>query len=254
MKKTTDPLIIREQLQGIFNRHCQAILRSMDEKTKTAIRCVLLSFHPQDDSLMVADEISDKGIKTLLTIKKVSVELIGLNERFMFHAHVKKVLPQKIFLDLPKFIEQRERRTNERITTNKHFSCFIKHSIWSPDPSDIASPPQFGIYRPLAPITNIINFCQGGACIEVRFPSLLTQLDKIQQDSKAQILFPMSQPLPLGYIKRWSKRMREQISTKEQGTRLEQKYHIGIEFFNIPETFYQKMDEFVNHLSVSEID
>ena len=155
-------------------------------------------------------------------------------------------------MSVPSSIEKTERRTRQRHACRHKKVPLFKPGDWEIDISDVSAPPVFGLYQPLANWTLVDDLSFGGLCVETRFPSVVSWLERSPSFEHSMVQLPMTKPFMVHTELRWSKRIRERIET-EDGLELSiQKYKFGLEFMDPSMEFLQAVAEFLKIMDITK--
>jgi hypothetical protein len=179
------------------------------------------------------------------------VEVFGMDKRVAFTCSVLEYTPAGVCVSMPLTLSKAERRIAQRFKTSNERMPFVDPKAWVIDPNDIAAPPIFGLYQPLASWSLVSDISFGGVCMETRFPALLNWVEANPLCAHAQLIFPMMKAIPIGLELRWTKRIREPSSSPEAGYSI-QKYKMGMSFLNPPREFMLEVGRFIKELQLDK--
>lgn len=197
-------------------------------------------------------DISDFGLSRLQDANRLKIEVFGQQKRISFECQILKIGNRSLWIALPKAVIESERRTRERFLTDIENMIFFNPKSWMVDGNDIAAPPIFGIYQPLASWTPVADVSFGGVCIETRFPSLLNWIEANPDCEQSEIIMPMIGPCSVVTELRWTKRIRERVKTEDTSSFAIQKYRFGLKFIDPTPEFEGQIADFINKLKINE--
>lgn len=197
-------------------------------------------------------DISDFGISRLEEYSRLKIEVFGHKKRMSFESQVLKVGSRAIWISLPKAVIEAERRTRQRFQVGVENMVFYNSNSWVVDSEDVAAPPIFGLYKPLASWTPVADISYGGVCVETRFPSILSWVEANPFSESSEIVIPMIGPCEVSTELRWTKRIRERLHSDDKNSISIQKYRLGLEFINASSEFEAHLSEFIKRLQLYE--
>jgi hypothetical protein len=244
-----DPAIIRKIISDLSDARAEGIIRPVQER-KLGVRFAFgdCFFNSRPPTFLLGN-ISDHGLARLQPHTELIVEVFGTDKRIAFTCSVLQHTPAGLYATLPVTLSKAERRIAQRFKTNEDRMPFIDPKTWLVDANDIAAPPVFGMYQPLASWAAVSDISFGGVCIETRFPSLLNWIEANPNCTRAQVIFPMMKPIPIGLELRWTKRIRERTQNVEAGYSI-QKYKMGMAFLNPPREFMLEVGRYIKELQM----
>jgi len=246
------PQDIMDYIKDLTSSDSTGIIRPLEEK-KLGIkfRFGRTRFEEKPFAIQLID-ISDFGLTRLQEITRLKIEVFGQQKRISFECQVLKLGNRSLWIALPKAVIESERRTKQRFLTDVQNMIFFNPKSWMVDGNDIAAPPVFGIYQPLASWTPVADVSFGGICIETRFPSLLNWIEANPQCGHSEVIIPMIGPCPVATELRWTKRIRERVRTEEASSFAIQKYRFGLKFLDATEEFEAQIVDFIKKLQMNE--
>lgn len=246
-----DPAMIREIILDLASERAEGIIRPIHER-KLGVRFSFGdTFLDSRPPCFVLASISDHGLSRLRSHVELVVEVFGMDKRVAFTCSVLQHTPAGVYVSLPLTLSKAERRIAQRFKTIDERMPFVDPQTWLIDPNDIAAPPVFGLYQPLASWSLVSDISFGGVCMETRFPSLLNWVEANPICARAQLIFPMMKAIPIGLELRWTKRIRERSSSTEAGYAI-QKYKMGMAFMNPPREFMLEIGRFIKELQMDK--
>lgn len=245
----SDPAMIRKIISDLADDRAEGIIRPVQER-KLGVRFAFGDiFFNSRPPCFILGSISDHGLARLQPHIDLIVEVFGTDKRIAFTCSVLQHTPAGLYVTLPMTLSKAERRIAQRFKISEDRTPFVDPRAWQIDENDIAAPPIFGMYQPLASWVSVSDISFGGVCVETRFPSLLNWVEANPTCSQAQLIFPMMKPLPIGLELRWTKRIRERSSSTEAGYSI-QKYKMGMAFLNPPRDFILEVGRFIKELQM----
>lgn len=244
-----DPAIIRKIITELSDTRAEGIIRPVQER-KLGVRFAFgdTFFNSRPPSFLLGS-ISDHGLARLLPHSDLIVEVFGTDKRIAFNTSVIQHTPAGVYVNVPATLSKAERRIAQRFKTAEDRMPFVDPKAWIVDANDIAAPPVFGLYQPLASWASVSDISFGGVCVETRFPALLNWVEANPTCTRAQLVFPMMKPIPIGLELRWTKRIRERTTTAEAGYSI-QKYKMGMAFLNPPREFMLEVGRYIKELQM----
>ncbi len=242
-----DSAAIRKIITDLAQDRAEGIIRPVQER-KLGVRFTFgdTFFHSRPPCFLLGS-ISDHGLNRLAPHVDLIVEVFGTDKRIAFTCSVLQHTPAGLYVTLPLTLSKAERRLSQRFKTTEDRMPFFDPKTWTIDENDIAAPPIFGLYQPLAAWTPVADISFGGVCIETRFPSLVNWVEANPTCPKAHLIFPMLKPIPIGLELRWTKRIRERSQSNEAGYSI-QKYKMGLAYLNPPREFMLEVGRFIKEL------
>jgi len=229
----------------------QALIRLQND-AKVGIRCNFLSVQKMGVSMVVHfDGMSEFGIKKLTIDETVKFEVIGMPSKVVFATKILEKTPSGLVCTLPTSLISIERRQNLRYGTTDSKMAYFRPSFWSPQANDIASPPAFEQFHFLSSWLPVLDMSAGGLCTKTHFPSILQSLDGQSVDENAQLILPMSEPLTVGVVIRWQRRIKNRCIDAER-ERYQLDFRFGIEFVDLSDDASLKLKQFLRQLSVAD--
>lgn len=195
--------------------------------------------------------ISAIGLKKLKDFGAIRVEVYGQDKRVFFQSEITQVTDGMLLIKFPTKVKQTERRGRIRYLTNEDHLPFFDPGGWVVEPSDIAAPPYFGLYRPLATMNMVLDISLGGVCVETRFPSIVRWLEGINDFPNSSIQMPMKNPVSVATQLRWTKRIRERVALENGEETSIQKYNFGLEFIKPSRDFLMIVTEFLKVMKIT---
>lgn len=243
---------IADYIKDLALTDSTGIIRPIEEK-KLGIkfRFGRTRFEERPYALQLID-ISEYGLNRLKEFTRLKIEVFGQHKRIAFDSQILKVGSRSIWISLPKAVIESERRTRKRFLTDFNNLIFFNPKSWLVDGNDIAAPPVFGIYQPLASWTPVADVSFGGVCVETRFPSLLNWIESNPVCDHSEIILPMVGPCAVATELRWTKRIRERVKTDDSSTFAIQKYRFGLRFIEPSSEFEDQIAEFIKKLQLNE--
>lgn len=243
---------IMQYLKNLSESRVTGIIRPVEEK-KLGIKFRFgRTRFSEKPYLMEFVEISDYGLTRLQEFDKLKVEVFGRNKRITFDCHRLKVKPEGVLVSVPTAVIEAERRNRQRYRTNLHHIGFFNPKSWNVDGNDIASPPVFGLYKPLASWNALSDISHGGICVETRFPAVLNWIEAHPVCDEAQLILPMTEPLEMPMELRWTKRIRERVGSDRKSNLSIQKYRFGLMFMQPTDSCLDAVTDFIRALELDQ--
>ncbi|SMF56505.1 hypothetical protein [Pseudobacteriovorax antillogorgiicola] len=197
-------------------------------------------------------DISQYGLNKLKDYKELQIEVFGQDRRVSFKSDLLKVSKYGIWVSVPVEVSKSERRQRQRYLTNEDHLPFFDPGNWAVEPDDISAPPVFGLYKPLAAWTLVVDISFGGLCVETRFPSIVNWVESNPHFKESMVQLPMKKGFQVETELRWTKRIRERVVTEDGLTLSIQKYKFGMQFIEPSREFLQSLTEFLKVMQITE--
>jgi hypothetical protein len=242
---------IMDYLQELAMMDSTGIIRpTTEKKLGIKFRFGRTRFEEKPYAFQLVD-ISEYGLCRLGDFRRLKIEVLGHSKRINFESQLLKVGSRSIWLALPTAVIESERRIRQRFSTTRDNMLFFNPKSWTVDGSDIAAPPIFGLYKPLASWTSVVDVSFGGVCVETRFPALLNWIEANPVCEQSELIIPMVGPCQVATELRWSKRIRERISNEDISIAI-QKYRFGLKFMEPSSELLDHVGDFIKKLQMDE--
>lgn len=238
-------------LSRVFDARLDLLIRVVSHP-KVAVRgkAMLIDRSSQPACVFIGG-LSPQGSRYLAQAQDVRVEFVGMATQIVFESTCFGVVGDTVRLSVPQELTSFDRRTNVRATVVPKLSAFMKLGDWYPRETDMTSPPVIDLFQDLSNWVPLADISEGGACLTVRFPSLLDRYDRGMIDSRSELILPLHHPIPVPIEIRWVRRIKDS-KIEDQKTRFQRFFKLGIQFRELDETSRLMIKQYMNQLTVAE--
>jgi hypothetical protein len=246
---------ILTKLEEMCAMKLQGLIRVKSSPSK-GIRFKFKELKKANAPAIVIHEISPRGIEILRQEKekKIALEIIGQKERVNFDSSIMTLHEDYLLLSLPQLISSQERRKNSRFDTTRKTSAFCRILNYEFDPQNIGAPPLLPLYAQLASLVRVNNLSSGGFLLETHYPDIYEVFLRLNNIAAFELIFPDQEPFTVTCEVAWMKKVKDQIKNREEGVekpRIQVRFLIGMKILEPDDLQLQRIESFINHLSVS---